>query len=78
MSTISECRYRWLRLPATIFVITHSPSRSNRWDGFAFSEERCGRATEQVRLRAGVTWSSENDRLAFALDEASRDATRAR
>ena len=23
-------------IPATTFVITHSPSRSNRWDGFSF------------------------------------------
>jgi hypothetical protein len=28
--TCTECRYRWLRLPATTFVITHSSSRSNR------------------------------------------------
>ena len=33
-ATISECRYRWLRLPATTFVITRSPSRFNRRDGF--------------------------------------------
>jgi hypothetical protein len=32
-ATISECRYRWLRLPATTCVITHSPSRFNRRDG---------------------------------------------
>jgi hypothetical protein len=37
-------------IPATTFVITHSPSRSNRRDGFGLSEERSGRATEQVRL----------------------------
>jgi hypothetical protein len=36
-------------IPATTFVITHSPSRSDRRDGFGFSEERSGRATEQVR-----------------------------
>jgi hypothetical protein len=40
MATISECRYRWLRVPATTFVITHSPSRFNRRDGFSFSGER--------------------------------------
>ncbi len=40
MATISECRYRWLRVPATTFIITHSPSRSNRRDRFSFSEER--------------------------------------
>src|SRR5712664_3552158 len=62
---------------ATTFVITHSPSRSNRRDGFGFSEERRGRATEQVRLRASVTGSIENDRRAFAVDRAFRDATRA-
>ena len=65
-------------VPATTFVITHSPSRSNRRDGFGFSEERSGRATEQVRLRASVTGSIENDRRVFALDKALRDATRAR
>src|SRR5438445_5543298 len=32
-------RNRSLRLPATTFVITYSPSRSNRRDGFGFSEE---------------------------------------
>src|SRR5216683_6567455 len=68
---------RVLRIPATTFVITHSPSRSNRRDGFGFSEERRGRATEQVRLRASVTGSIENDRRAFAVDRAFRDATRA-
>jgi hypothetical protein len=26
MATISECRYRWLRLSATNFVIAHSPA----------------------------------------------------
>ena len=30
-------------IPATTFVITHSPSRSNHRDGFGFSEERSGR-----------------------------------
>src|SRR5713226_2964362 len=30
---------RVLRVPATTFVITHSPSRSNRRDGFSFSGE---------------------------------------
>src|SRR5713226_3137513 len=65
-------------IPATTFVITHSPSRSNHRDGFGFSEERSGRATELVRLRASVTGSIENDRQAFVLDKASRDATRAR
>ncbi len=45
MATISECRYRWLRVPATTFVITPSPSRSNRRDGFSFSAEcRDGRS----------------------------------
>ena len=58
MATISECRYRWLRVPATAFVITHSPSRSNRRDRFSFSGERRGRATEQVRLRAALPGSS--------------------
>src|SRR5260370_31128350 len=67
---------RVLHVPATTFVITHSPSRSNHRDGFGFSEERSGRATEQVRLRASVTGSIENDRQAFVLDKASRDATR--
>jgi len=42
-SHVSECRYRWLHVPATTFVITHSPSRSNRRDGFGFSRERRGR-----------------------------------
>jgi len=48
--TISECRYRWLRLPATTFVIAHSPSRSNRRDGSVFSGER-GAKRQMVRLR---------------------------
>src|SRR6266403_1009557 len=39
LATISECQYRWLRVPATTFVITHSPSRSNHRDGSSFSEE---------------------------------------
>jgi hypothetical protein len=38
-------------IPATTFVITHSPSRSNHPDGFGFSEERSSRVTEQIRLR---------------------------
>jgi len=50
MVTISEYRYRWLRLPATTFVITHSPSRSKRPDGRGFSP-----AGGQVgRLRSGL------------------------
>jgi len=36
IATCSGCRYRRLRAPATTFVITHSPSRSNRRDGFGF------------------------------------------
>ena len=31
-ATTSECRYRWLRVPATTFVITRSPSRSDSRD----------------------------------------------
>jgi hypothetical protein len=58
MATISECRYRWLRLPATTFVITHSPSRSNRQDGFSFFWGIRDRATVQVRLRAASPGSS--------------------
>jgi hypothetical protein len=76
-ATTSEYRHRLLRAPATTFVITRSPSRSNRRDSFGFSEERSGRAMEQVRLRASVTGSIENDRRAFALDKAFGDATRA-
>jgi hypothetical protein len=38
MSTMSECRYRWLRLPATTFVITRSPSRFSLRDGLEFLE----------------------------------------
>jgi hypothetical protein len=45
-------------IPATTFVITHSPSRSNRRDRFSFSGERRGRATEQVRLPAALPGSS--------------------
>src|SRR6266851_1458561 len=33
----SNSNLRWLRVPATTFVITLSPSRSNRRDGFSFS-----------------------------------------
>ncbi|SRR5216684_6941775 len=36
IATVSECRYRWLHVPATTFIITHSPSRSNRRDGSVF------------------------------------------
>src|SRR5712671_700613 len=42
-------------IPATTFVIIHSPYRSNRRDGSSFSEEQSGWATAQVRLRASVT-----------------------
>ena len=37
IATWSECRYRWLRVPATTFVITRSPSRFNRRDGGGFA-----------------------------------------
>jgi hypothetical protein len=60
--TISECRFRWLPVRATTFVITRSLSRSNRRDGFGFSEERSGCATEQVRLQPSASGSIENDR----------------
>lgn len=53
---------RVLRVPATTFIITHSPSRSNRRDGLGFSEERSGQAMEQVRLQASAAGSIENDR----------------
>jgi hypothetical protein len=36
MATISECRYRWLRLPAT--KLMKNPSNLNRLLGFAFGE----------------------------------------
>src|ERR1700682_2403567 len=42
MATISKCRYRWLRVHATTFVIAHSPSLSNRRDGLGFSGKRGG------------------------------------
>jgi hypothetical protein len=64
-----------LRVPATTFVIAHSPSRSNGRDVFDFTEERSGRATEWARLRESVTGSIENDRRAFALDNAFSEAT---
>ena len=51
--TISECRYRWLESPATTFVITHSPSRSNRRDGLRFSSMAGGR-TNLARVRSGL------------------------
>jgi hypothetical protein len=53
-----ECRHRWLRVPATTFVITHLLSRSNRRDGFGFSEERSGRATEQVQPQPSASGPS--------------------
>src|SRR5882762_6530374 len=45
-------------VPATTFVITHSPSRSNRQDGFSFFWGIRDRATAQVRLRAASPGSS--------------------
>jgi hypothetical protein len=75
MAAISECRYRWLRLPATTFVITHSPSRSNRWGGGVALPWNARRATEPIRLLASVTSSIENNRRVSGLDKASRDAT---
>src|SRR5260370_41158241 len=38
--TISECRYRWLRVPATTFIITHSPPRSDHRGGLNFLRAR--------------------------------------
>jgi hypothetical protein len=40
-------------IPATAFVITHSPSRSNHRDGLRFCGERRGLATKLARLRSG-------------------------
>src|SRR6266852_323608 len=75
LATISECRYRWLHVPATTFIITRSPSRSNRRDGGGLPGN-ARRAKEPIQLLASVTWSIENDRRASAFDKASRDATR--
>src|SRR5438046_10266835 len=44
-------------IPATTFVITPSPSRSNRRDGFNLSEERSGPAMEYVWLQPRMTES---------------------
>ena len=38
--SFNDVHARTNQFPATTFVITHSPSRSNRRDGFGFSEER--------------------------------------
>jgi hypothetical protein len=43
-------------IPATTFIITHLPFRSNHQDGFGFSEERTGRV-------AGVSSASRVSRL---------------
>jgi hypothetical protein len=40
-------------VPAATFIITHSPSRSNRRDGSVFSGER-GTERQTVRLRAAL------------------------
>ncbi len=73
IATISECRYRWLRVPATTFIITHSPSRSNRRDGFSFSEERKGPGDGPGPVTGGVTGSIESDGRTSALARASRE-----
>src|SRR5216684_6576391 len=57
----SNSNLRWLRVPATTFVITLSPSRSNRRDGFSFSAESgTGRRSRSgcVHLGSGVRISS--------------------
>src|ERR1700686_1677298 len=75
MATISECRYRWLRVPATTFVITHSLSRSDRRDRFlAFhgTQEPGDGASSAAR---SVTRPVENDGWRDALDGGSRKAT---
>ena len=57
MATISECRSQWLRVPATTFIITHSPSRSNRRDGFSFSgESGIGRPSIRADLVSVRNW----------------------
>jgi hypothetical protein len=67
MAIISECRYRWLRVPATTFVITRSRSRFNYRDGFGCSKERGGggvTASKCVWVRregqAGILLSTEH------------------
>ena len=63
-------------VPATTFVITHSPSRSNRWDGFSFSgESGTGR-----RSRSGCLqhYQIHPDGGTSALDRTSREATLSR
>jgi hypothetical protein len=39
MGLSTNRKNRVLRVPATTFIITHSPSRSNHGDGFGFPEE---------------------------------------
>lgn len=54
----SKSNLRWLRVAATTFVITHSPSRSNRRDGFgsllrSATAERRSRASGPAAGRYG-------------------------
>jgi hypothetical protein len=60
MATLSECRYRWLRVLATTFVITHSPSRFNRRDGLSFSGNSGGgrwiRSGKVQRYQVHLEW----------------------
>lgn len=64
MATISECRYRWLRLPATSFVII--PSRPGL-TGAVFAATRFGRTARRLNLGqatsrsriAGISWITQ-------------------
>ena len=78
VATISECRFRWLHIPpATTFVITHSPSRSNRRDGFSFSgKSGAGRRSRSGFVRATRFIQSEG--WMSALDRTSREAVLSR
>jgi hypothetical protein len=70
-------RDRVLRVPATTFIITRLPSRSNHRDGFGFLKNAAAGRRSRFGWGRSVAGSIENDRRVFALDKASSDATRA-
>jgi hypothetical protein len=64
MALSREFRYRWLRLPATTFIITRSPSRSNHRDGLGFYAEptiaKVIMSAPLIRFGTGCTRSDGN------------------
>ncbi len=65
-------------IPATTFVITHSPSRSNRRDRFSFSGETQGPGDGAGPAACSVTRFIRSEGWTSALDRTSREATLSR